>query len=335
MAFPMINEDQKQHLNLSQQAWTILAQDRAAFGGDNLTGFLNHILLCYIPEAEASISRLHRQRLEQYRQSLAALPEPHRETAARLLADSDADALCRRVSAYHKGQSVKFRLNNALFARLTDPDACSEETWYDGHIGRYLKALLEEYARLPYLRREEIYFAQRFSTIRLCIDGGRKLRIKVSGGAEYTVRPYEILTDLQSSYHYLVAWSDADGKAWPFRICSMRDVTATEQNGRLSAEKRKAIQQTLQEKDVPYIAEEIQPVRIRLTENGKAKYQTMLLQRPQFTAIENGDIYCFHCTLRQAEYYFVKFGRDAQVLSPPPLAERMRAWHRQALENYL
>ena len=62
MAFQDIYNDHKQHLNLSEQAWMILEQDRAAFGEESLTGFLNYILLHYCKEADASLFRTRLQR---------------------------------------------------------------------------------------------------------------------------------------------------------------------------------------------------------------------------------------------------------------------------------
>lgn len=341
MAFPQINTDQKQHLNLSEEAWLILEQDRAAFGGDNLTGFLNHILLNYCEQAEASLFRTRQKKLQEYQKNLSGLPEEYRTRAAEILADRDIKIIQERVRSYKKGHSFKFRLNNELVAYLTEEPGrksqvnnCREDQYYEGHIGLYLKALLEEYARLPYLEREKICFAPYFVTIKNCIKSGNKIKVQVSSGNEYLMRPYQVMTDAQSTYHYLIAWSDEEDRPFSYRISSLQCVRQTSQGGKLTAEKKKRIEQALQEKDVPYIAGTVQKIRVQLTLSGINKYQSILHLRPQCHSIEDENIYVFHCTTYQAEYYFSKFGPDATVLSPEKLADKLRRFHLRALKNY-
>lgn len=341
MAFSYINEDQKQHLNLSEEAWLILEQDRAAFGGETLAGFLNHILLNYCETAKASLFRTRQEKIKEYYEKLSALPEDTRKQAAEILAEQDITAIQAQVQSYPKGHGVKIRLNNELFAYLTEtpspnnPDSgCQENRYYEDHIGRYLKALLEEYARLPYLQREEIYFAQHFRTLKNCIESGNKAKIQVSSGNEYLMRPYKITPDSQSTYHYLIAWSDEEDRPYSYRISLLQRVRQTSQGGKLTTDKEKRIEQALQEKDVPYIAGTVQEIRVQLTPNGVNKYQSILHLRPQCHAIEDENIYVFHCTAYQAEHYFSKFGPDATVLSPQNLADKLRRFHLRALQNY-
>jgi hypothetical protein len=46
------------------------------------------------------------------------------------------------------------------------------------------------------------------------------------------------------------------------------------------------------------------------------------------------DVYIFICPQSQAEYYFCKFGKGAEILSPPVLREKFSAKYREALELY-
>ena len=341
MAFSYINEDQKQHLNLSEEAWLILEQDRAAFGGETLAGFLNHILLNYCETAEASLFLTRKERIEEYCKKLSSLPEDTRKQAAELLAEQDIAVIQTRVQAYKKGHGMKIRLNNELFSYLMGEislnesgDKCQENRYYNDHIGRYLKALLEEYARLPYLKREEVCFAPYFRTIKNCIKSGNKIKVQVSSGNEYVMRPYEVMTDAQSTYHYLVAWSDEKDHPFSYRVSLLRRVRQTSQCGKLTAEKKKRIQQALQEKDVPYISADIQEIKVRLTPGGVNKYQSILHLRPQCHAIEDENIYVFHCPPHQAQNYFSRFGPDATVLVPQYLADWLRQFYLRALQNY-
>ena len=341
MAFSPINCDQKQHLNLSEEAWLILEQDRAAFGWETPTGFLNHILLRYCRTAEASLFLTRQRKRLEYREHLKELPEEYRDLAAGILADRDIGVIQDRLKTYPKGHGLKFRLCNELVAYLTEKSVkknrageCREDACYGNHTGRYLKALLEEYARLPYLQRERICYAEYFSTLELCIAGKRQVKLRVSSGSEFLVRPFRIMTDAQSTYHYLIAWSDRDERPFSYRISSLQSVSQTSQGGSLTLEKKERIIRALQQNDVPYIADTPQEVRVRLTPGGIRKYQTILHLRPQYSRVEPENVYVFCCTLRQAEHYFSKFGPDATVLSPRKLADRLRRFHLRALESY-
>lgn len=342
MAFQDIYNDHKQHLNLSEQAWMILEQDRAAFGEESLTGFLNYILLHYCKEADASLFRTRLRKAEQYRDALAELPKEHRTRAAEILADRDVAVIRAKIRAYPKGHSIKFRLNNELVSYLSsEPDnkadgrcenACCEDVYYK-KPGLYLRAVLEEYARLPYLRRERIYFAEWFKDIEVCIDG-HQVELQVASGREFLVRPYQIMTDAQSTYHYLVAWSDEAERCYAYRISNLKNVRQISRNGKLSAEKKQKIEQTLAEKDVPYIGDPVDEIRVQLTPFGQKKYRTILHQRPRYKAVENENVYVFDCTQRQAMVYFTRFGSDATILSPARLADDVRNFHYRALQNY-
>ena len=63
--------------------------------------------------------------------------------------------LLKKIKINQKGVGVKFRINNENFDLL---DLSEEDEYYDGSIGAYIKALCEEYARIPYYKRERIFF---------------------------------------------------------------------------------------------------------------------------------------------------------------------------------
>ena len=68
----------------------------------------------------------------------------------------------------------------------------------------YLKALFEEYARLPYAKREQIYFKDWIKDFNTAKNEGRSLKIYQSTSQKsFHVIPYKILQDrlLNSVYH--------------------------------------------------------------------------------------------------------------------------------------
>lgn len=352
MAFPAINSDQKQSINLSEEAWIVVKQDMAAFGCRSNSGFFNRVILNFYEEADATLSRTWQRKYEEFyndfmetpekeeaqkrfRASMKKLSVEQRKTVAEILADNAVQKLKENIiDKYPKGTGVKFRINNELFQYLTESSECREDEAYEGYIGRYLKAVLEEYARLPYHRREQIFYTQWFQDIENAIAAKKRLQITTSTNKEYIVKPYRILTDSQSTYHYLVAWHDETEKAWPFRISNIKQLKQRSGSGKITEKERLCIEEALQQKDVPFMGEEVCKIRVQLTEEGIRKYSVILHMRPRYTDIENGNIFVFHTTTRQVQYYFERFGPDARILEPEELAVQMQTWHLDAARQY-
>ena len=70
---------------------------------------------------------------------------------------------------------------------------------------------------------------------------------------------------------------------------------------------------------------------------GKRMFDRMIFMRPRpkdITPVENGFIYTFDCTQRQADYYFFRFGVDAEILEPQDLREKFATKHKCAADLY-
>lgn len=351
MAFTAINSDQKQSINLSEDARIVVRQDMASFGCKKYSGFFNRVILNYYADADATLSRARQRIFEAFCNDLTELPEDpkaqrafranlkklpmaQREHAAEILADNTVQKLKEQViDRYPRGSGIKFRINNELFQYLTESSECQEDGAYCDSIGRYLKAILEEYARLPYHRREKIYYAQWFTDIENAIEAQKRLAVTVLNGAEYSVKPCQILTDSQSTYHYLVAWNPKTKEVWPFRISNIQKLRQLRDSGKISENEKLTVEAALRQKDVPFLGEPVQVVRVQLTEAGIHKYNTLLHMRPRYEE-KDENIFTFHAPLRQVQYYFEKFGPDAKILEPAELAQKMQQWHQQAALQY-
>ena len=76
-------------------------------------------------------------------------------------------------------------------------------------------------------------------------------------------------------------------------------------------------------------------IKVKLTPKGKQKYIEQVHMRPSGKLEHNSeDEYIFTCPERQAEYYFWKFGKDAEIISPPALREKFTLSYKEALALY-
>lgn len=239
-----------------------------------------------------------------------------------------------------KGTGKKFTLNKKSYELLCNIPDNSYETEIFKSPGKYLKAIFETYARLPYLQREEIFFHEILSEIEDSIRLKRTIRI-TTGARQYEVLPYLITTDTLSAYHYLVGLShpvDADDSAdlcASFRISRIRKVQMNRNDQRLlKAEEKKQLDEQISEKGVQFLLTDVTKIRIRLSDEGVRKYHSQVHLRPPYQEKSDDNIFEFRCTSRQIEAYFFKFGKDAEILEPLDLKEKFAAEYKSAADLY-
>ena len=89
---------------------------------------------------------------------------------------------------------------------------------------------------------------------------------------------------------------------------------------------------------VPYVLGDSREFIIRLTNRGKAMYDSIVHLRPKDTDItRNPDgsfTLTFHCTERQIMNYFTNFCDEALILSPESTRQAMEEKYRRGYESY-
>ena len=333
----------KQHLNLSPLAYAVLQNDMFAFGQDKQSGFINTVLENYCPTANASISRTLRRIEGELFQLLTDIPDDNdvkNQIISELLKQNEK-CLLDNIS-YEGGRAFKFWLNKNNLEYLTRNNSeCEEEKFYASR-GKYIKSILEEYARLPFVERERIYFLPLFEKINQAIENQYQLRMVTEADfTVYSVYPYQILSDPLSTTSYLVGYSvpygDSGRKKRPcsFKISALKSVTVEKSKSAfLKKSEKDTLKQTISSLGVPFMIGEMAEILIHFTPDGLHKYHRLTHLRPAFTEKRENDIYVFKCSLAQAEFYFFKFGADAEIISPPELRNRFRAMYDAALHIY-
>ena len=89
------------------------------------------------------------------------------------------------------------------------------------------------------------------------------------------------------------------------------------------------MQDRIKKRGVQFLSYKEQKIVIQLTSEGKKKYAALRYLRPTHSGVQD-NIYTFYCTLNQAEFYFLKFGSDAEILEPAELRERFATAYRTA-----
>lgn len=350
MAFEKGISDQKLVINLSPLALSIMDEDMITFHEKKPAGYLNHIFEVFHADAKASIEIS----LSHYRDQLhetfthRGLPSDTVDKTISILVQEYENELAAISHNYPRGKSIRFYVRNDLVNYLMVNDAtdeqgnhCEENIHYTS-VRDYFKAVIEEYSRKPYSERERIYLREKYDTIETAIKNQHAVEIKLINGNSYRVRVYTIDSDPQNIYHYLLGFSEPVKVNWKdeprifsYRISNIVKVKELKSvSGHLTDAKKKEISKAIKQRGVQFLSGDLIEAHVKLTDAGIRKYECMLHLRPALSKKLKSNVYLFHCTREQIEFYFFKFGRDVLILEPADLAEKFKRMYASAAKNY-
>lgn len=307
-------DDRKQYLNLSDNAFYILNCDASAFAGKKVSssrvenGFLNRIFLNFLEDNEKMT------------------------------------ALLENRAIYQKGKQFNFRLRNEAEKKICSIESDKTGKIYQKFIGtdpnyfsrsKFLKAVFEKYAVLPYYERERVYFRKEFRLLQLYCEVSQKIEFdyrRADGNRHIRLLPYDIRLDEWSSYNYLIGITE-NNKIINCRLSFIGNLQET--SGEFPVLDRQAIENRIMTNGVQFLSGTPETIIVRLTPKGQNMYSTMIYLRPHYTECDpETGIYQFFCTSTQASYYFFKFGQDAEMIQPVRLREQFLENYHKSAENY-
>lgn len=339
----------KQHINLSNEAWSCIYSDKELFSPEgksrSLDWLLNTIIENYWAEADATITEKLKRSCNTYEELLKRLGYKENEQKTLLSAYRyiEKTKLVENIAKKQFGTSRKFNLydkgEHNVFEILTR--TCNEEKYYKKQ-GDYLRALFEEYASLSLSQRERIIFKPRIRDIEEAINCSKLIAVS-TGGKTYRFVPYRLVDDPVNGYNYLVGVSVgenddlASGKNVSFRLSRIDSVRDLLDIRRLTSEQKQQLDKDIIEKRPGFVYGDLIDIEVLMTPRGFRLYSTLASNRPIYSEIKEEGEYkrCyFRCTERQAKAYFVRLGSDAIVVSPPSLNKSIRKYFQKSAKDY-
>lgn len=354
------NKYNKQYLNLTSLTKDVLDYDMYILGKTR-DGIVNKILKEYMDEADASISlRLQERRAQLY--SLCDHVDESTELFIEKILSQYEEELIEKSSrdekpVYNKREDPRYkyvRIQDKNAQRIYDNDDCQESVYYDEKAGKYIKAILEEYAEKPFHEREYIMLRSSLNFIQSAIDTKTQLLIS-TGGKLYIVRPYKIMLDEQHRYYYLVGKSmryetekearerrkrgeaPEEESVASFRLSRIDESdlkTLKRGSGKITYFDEQDIKKKLSENGVMFLIGQAETVKLKLTPAGYNKYMNRIYQRPVLKDVDGSGLYETFCTFRQINNYFFDFGEDLEIISPIELREAFHERYLKAAANY-
>jgi len=347
--FEEFNAENKLRIPLSWFAAQTIDSDCLNFSIKKTT-LINTVITNYADIADCSISI----RLKDYRNELSSHFKKSElkknEEAINTILIGKANTLIDKYAKRSPSDvNWQITLNKKVKGFLTEDPSTNEETYYGTKPGHYVRALIEEYTRLPYYQREEIIFKDILQKITDAINSHYCLKIINKKGIRLLMKPYKIVTDPLSMYHYIVGYivvppnytSDSTSlteqtKVQSIRISRLTDVEIQHYQPAIITEfEEQQILDEIEQKGVQFVSGEGSRIKVWLSDYGIKKYNSQIHLRPVGEIDkENCHIYTFECTEAQALYYFFSFGQDAKILCPSSLVEKFKNTYSNALELY-
>jgi len=294
----------RQRINLSEEARVTIESDLLDYEGEK-------------PKYNSAVNRIF---LASYRSGLI---KHDREIAAKYAS--------RKPSSFSK----KVLYLQTAVTRILQLEIDFINTIYCGSPGKYIKSVIEQYADLPYLERERIFFDEIVKQIETAILHKERITVE-SGTALRSVRPYRIGTDRLSAYNYLVGYikqSKSKDTIGVFRVSRIKSVINEGEAGGLTDFEILELKKAIEERDLPYIIYQPKKILIRLNPTGLWMYSSLIQNRPIYYSKEDG-LFTFYCSEAQAENYFFKFGANAEIIEPASLRDKFKDMYHDASALY-
>lgn len=343
--YPLINEEQKIRIALSDRARLTMAEDMDVFGTPKAATFINTVFYNYKSDAKSSISLYLQQReLELDRLfTEAKLDAVSKKIAIEQILSVEKQTIKDKISEYSsaKGESKLYHINDNNVEYLLE--ACDEEQYYS-RPGLYIRSIIEEYCSLPFIKRERIYRKDIYETIERACQEKRILKIKANYYGKdqlFYVYPYKIIPDPFHTQAYLVCYSrkaedeEKDKIVASFSMARINSPTMFTKTFHLNKQEIANIESQISNYSPAYLIGKPEQIKVKLTKKGKQSYQSRLYSRPEkIESLSTDDIYVFDCTQLQIFNYFFSFGADAEIISPEYLRNRFKIAYDRALKQY-
>lgn len=261
-------------------------------------------------------------------------------TSITSISDKDAVRLADKiVSTYIKNDQFQSKQTSAVTLTVSGSSydiikIIENNMLKDTSLSQYLKDMFNSYLSIPRSEREAIIFKDSYEDISRALKEHKILSFtNTTSGDEhaYLVEPYVIAPSKEEQCNYLLCMDRNSRRPRTFRISRLRSVFVTADSFPINPETQKE----LQEKAIrsPHSVSLTVQAVVRLNKYGVRKFKAITKNRPIVSKIE-GDLYYFDWPELQLEEYFKRFGRDAIVIEPESLKEKIKKFYYYGLREY-
>lgn len=201
-------------------------------------------------------------------------------------------------------------------------------------VTQFIKCMIESYARTSFLEREKLILKKAvIEPIENAIHRNKAIKINFAG-TDIEISPYKIVPSKEGTFQYLVGTVNGEWRSY-----RLSRINFLKTKGKAILPATDMVDEILAEFGATFFGEPLIDIKIRFTAKGLLRYEYSVIHRPVHTRIESdvksdGDIYIFHCSEKQALYFFFSYADDVEILEPLSLRQRFIDMYRRGYEQY-
>ena len=257
------------------------------------------------------------------------------------LKKGELEALCRTIASHvrkREAAPLKERFDHTVSVkptRASEPVLDYIEAYLLGGstLSEYFRNLFSSYAALPQDEREKIVFRPQYEALERAIAAKKKVFLTTQRTREkgYELSPYRIAASKEELHCYLLA--ARGNECVPIRLSRIVSVTPLAQDAAFSPEHLSMFARMLAFGPQFRYGKREEEAVVQFTAHGMEMYRALYVHRPVPVSVEN-NTFTFACSHQQLMQYLVRFGRDAFVVRPASLRERIRTFFALAGKKY-
>lgn len=342
----IINEESRQHINLSTKAMDIIEVDMVRFNSDyelkNKSGFMNTIISNYFDAFPLSkaVALKHINAIQKGIKNDNFSDQLTHKVVEEFTKEIMKNNIQEYSDKYSSDVQFKIKLNkeNTTLLESLDDAKYFEEYAPRSGIGFYLKIILESYAEQNKEKRERIYFKETIDKIEEAIQSKSIIKL-LTKGTNQKISPLAIYKSYDKhslELIYSVAAIDSTGGT----IDTIKIKTLNAQGFRLLKEKSSNIDGDF----VKRFLQEKSTISAKPTETFEIKFSYAGLKRfifeednmPIIGIPDQKDkyLYTFKTTETHIFNSLFKFGLQAQIIKPKEARDRFKKLYKASFEAY-
>ena len=201
-------------------------------------------------------------------------------------------------------------------------------------ISSFFSQMFEDYVNKVQTQRERIICEDNYRLLIKSKDKKRKVFVVSKNySTPFNGSLYTISNSKYELFNYCLF--EVDHQIVTMRLANIKSVKILTEPAsfdsdtlRLMAyQERYGVEYTIKEED-------LEEVKVILTDEGKKLFERMYLYRPHLERIED-DVYVIKGSHLAIFNYFKRFGKEAKIISPIYLKEKMLRFHKRAFNSYI
>lgn len=197
-------------------------------------------------------------------------------------------------------------------------------------LSSYYRHLFHQYLSLTWAERERILFSPTLEKIQEALEKKKAFLLPPTlGGTPFY--PFIVETTREERMNYILGMNP-DREFYSYHLYKMKGVTLTQESYRFTDEEKKKLTR-FASSSIEYAQADYVEMTIKLTPRGEKMYRAIFHNRP-IQSKKEGNVYTFISPYDQLFTYFIRFGKEAEVLSPEKMRIDFRRFYRRASKVY-